>query len=112
MLYLNTKVLTGFQNSGGAVHEAEEHDLWFKESTVCAEGSFPFISIADPHVVETPADIQFGEVSLTMELCDQFRDERNWVPVLDHDHVQGSVVLYKLEQAILLLDEEDGRCHR
>ena len=42
---------------GRAVHEAKEHDLWFKESMVCAEGSFPFISIADPHVVEAPVDI-------------------------------------------------------
>ena len=68
---------------GGAVHEAKEHDLWFKESAVCAEGSFLFISITDLYVVETPADIQFGEVSRTMELCDQFRDEWNCVISLE-----------------------------
>ena len=79
------------------VCEAEEHDLWFKESVVCMEGGFPFISVADPYVVETPADIQFGEVSHTTELCNQFRDERNWVLVLDCDCIQGSVVLYKPE---------------
>ena len=82
---------------GRAVREAEEHDLWFKESAVCAEGGFPFISVADLYVVETPADIQFGEVSHTTELRDQFRDEWNWVPVLDCDCIQGSVVLYELE---------------
>ena len=64
---------------------------------VCAEGSFPFISITDLYVVETPVDIQFGEVSHTMELHDQFRDEQNWVSVLDCDLIQGSVVLYKPE---------------
>ena len=81
----------------GAVCEAKEHDLWFEESVVCAERGFPFISIADPYIVETPADIQFGEVSRTTELCDQFSDERSWVPVLDHDRIQGSVVLYEPE---------------
>ena len=82
---------------GGAVHEAKEHDLWFKESTVHVEGGFPFISIADPHIVEAPADIQFGEVFCATELHDQFGDEWNWVPVFDCDRIQGSVVLYKLE---------------
>ena len=91
-------ILTFLYNpTGGAVREAKEHDLWFEESTVCVEGGFPFISIADPYVVETPADIQFGEVSHAMELCDQFRDEWNWVLVLDCDHIQGSVVLYEPE---------------
>ena len=52
---------------------------------VCAESSFPFISVADLYVVETPADIQFGEVSRATELRDQFGDEQNWVPVLDCD---------------------------
>ena len=42
---------------GGAVCEAKEHDLWFKESTVCAEGGFPFISVTALHIVEAPADI-------------------------------------------------------
>ena len=81
----------------GAVCEAKEHDLWFEESAVCAEGGFPFVSIADPYVVETPVDIQFGEVSHATELRDQFGDERNWVLVLDHDCIQGSVVLYEPE---------------
>ena len=68
-----------------------------KESAVCAEGGFPFISVADPYIVETPVDIQFGEVSRAMELHDQFRDEWNWVPVLDRDCIQGLVVLYEPE---------------
>ena len=82
---------------GGAVHEAKEHDLWFEESVVCVEGGLSFISITDPYIVETPADIQFGEVFHATELRDQFRDEWNWVPVLDCDCIQGLVVLYKLE---------------
>ena len=94
-----------------AVCEAEEHDLWLKESTVHVEGCFPLIPFTKPNIVEAPEDLSLSEVLHAMELCDQFGDEWNWLLVLDCDCIQGSVVLYELEQAILPLDEEDWRCH-
>ena len=49
------------------------------------------------HNVSNIAMIFWVTVFCAMELCDQFGDEWNWVPVLDCDHIQGSVVLYKPE---------------
>ena len=90
-----------------AVRKAKEHDLWLKEPSVGVECSLPLITFPNSDAVETPLDIQLGEVFGTSELGDEW----NWVMVFDCDGVQGSVVLDKSEQAILLLDEEDWRCH-
>ena len=45
---------------GRAVCEAEEYDLWFEESTVCAEGGFPFICLRTKVQWSPP----IGELSL------------------------------------------------
>ena len=68
---------------GGAVGHPEKHYEGFKEATVGAEGCFPFISGLDAYIIETPADIQFCEVSGSAELRDEFRDEGEWISVLD-----------------------------
>src|SRR5687767_9852951 len=51
-----------------AVGKAEEHHQWFKESPVGSEGYLPLITAFDPNIVETPSDIQLGEVACTTEL--------------------------------------------
>ena len=40
---------------GGTVCEANEHDLWLKESVVHAEGGFPLIPFTNLNIVEAPA---------------------------------------------------------
>jgi len=60
---------------GGAVSHPEKYYEGFKEATVGAEGCFPFISGLDAYIIETPADVQFCEVSSSMELRDEFGDE-------------------------------------
>ena len=50
---------------------------------VGVEGCFPFISGLDAYIIETPVDVQFCEVSGSMELRDEFRDEGKRISVLD-----------------------------
>ena len=50
---------------------------------VGAEGCFPFIFGLDAYIIETPADVQFCEVSGSTELKDKFRDEGEQISVLD-----------------------------
>jgi len=68
---------------GGAVGHPEKHYEGFKEATVGAEGCFLFISGLDAYIIETPADVQFCEVSGSAELRDEFGDERERISVLD-----------------------------
>ena len=80
-----------------AVRKAKEHNLWLKEPSIGVECSLPLITGLNLDVVETPLDIQLGEVFGTSELCDQLRNERNQIMVFDRDGVQGLVVLDKSE---------------
>jgi len=68
---------------GGAIGHPEKHYEGFKEATVGVEGCFPFISGLDAYIIETPADVQFCEVSGSAELRDEFGDERERISVLD-----------------------------
>jgi len=67
----------------GTVGHPKKHYERFKEATVGAEGCFPFISGLNAYIIETPVDIQFCEVSGSVELRDEFRDEREQISVLD-----------------------------
>jgi len=68
---------------GGAVGHPEKHYEGFEEALVGAESCFPFISGLYAYTIETPADVQFCEVSGSMELRDEFGDEGEWISVLD-----------------------------
>ena len=46
-----------------------------------------------------------------MEFIDQLRDEGERVAILDSEGIQHPIVLYQLEGAILLFDEEDEGGH-
>ena len=45
-----------------AVCKAEEHNLRLKEPSIGVECGLPLITFLNPDVVETPLDIQLGEV--------------------------------------------------
>jgi len=68
---------------GGAVGHPKKHYERFKEAMVGAEGCFPFISGLNAYIIETPADVQFCEVSGSAELRDEFGDEGERISVLD-----------------------------
>jgi len=82
---------------GGTVGHSKKHHKRFKETTVGAEGRFPFIFGLDAYVIETLADVKFCEVSGSAELGDKFRDEKKGVPILDGYSVQHVIVLDQLE---------------
>jgi len=74
---------------GGTVGHSEEHHKRLEETAVGVEGCLPFISRLDTHIIETPSDIKFCEVSGSVELGDEFGDERKRVPVLDGYGIQS-----------------------
>ncbi|KAG5333908.1 hypothetical protein C0989_004680, partial [Termitomyces sp. Mn162] len=97
---------------GGAIGEPKEHNKWLEQSLVGPEGGLLLISFLDVHIVVTPLDVQFSEVSCTLEVVDELRDEGERVTVLHHHGIENPVVLNQLERAILLLDKEDWRHHQ
>jgi len=70
------------------------------------EGRLPLVSRLNANVVETPTDIQLGEVSGPTELEHEFGDQWERVLVLDYHRVECSIVLNQLKRAVLFLDEE------
>ena len=43
------------------VTQAKEHYSGFVQPAVGGEGSFPFITLFDPYIIETPVEVQSGE---------------------------------------------------
>jgi len=76
-----------------AVGHSEEHYEGFEEALVGAKGRLPLISGLDAYIVETLADIQFGEIPGSMELGNEFGDEGKRIFILDSYGVQSTVVL-------------------
>src|SRR5260221_318694 len=94
------------------VAQSKEHDSWFEQALVSPECSLPLIALLDLHIVEPPAEVEYGEELSTMEAGQDIRDEGEGVGVLDHDLIQLLIVLYEAKQTILLLDEEHRGSHR
>ena len=57
------------------------------------EGCLLLVSGLNADVVETPIDIQLGEVFCSAELRYEFRDQWERVLILDHHRIECSVVL-------------------
>jgi hypothetical protein len=96
---------------GWAVSETEEHHQRFKESSVGAECSLPFITFLDVNIVVSPADIKLGEVTCTPEAIDEIGNEWKWIDILDCLCIQCPIVLEQLERPILLRNKEYQCCH-
>jgi len=76
-----------------AIGYSKEHHEGFKEAVIGVEGHFPFISGLDVYIIEALADVEFCEVFSSVELRDEFRDERKRISVLDSHSVQCVIVL-------------------
>ncbi|PBK86513.1 hypothetical protein ARMGADRAFT_882521, partial [Armillaria gallica] len=46
---------------GGRIRKPKEHDCWFKQSSVHAEGGLLLISFPDPDIVVSPTNIELCE---------------------------------------------------
>src|SRR5258708_21886935 len=94
------------------VAQLEEHDSSFKQGLVILECGLSLIALLDLHVVEPPAEVEYGEELGTTEAGQDIRNEGEGVGVLDHDLIQLLRVLYEAKRTILLLDEEHRGSHR
>jgi len=98
-------VYHSLENSETVGHSEEHHER-LEETVVGVEGCFLFISGLDTYVIETPSDIKSCEVPSSVELGDEFGDEREGVPVLDSYSIQHAIVLDQPERTIFLFNEE------
>ena len=96
---------------GRAVSHAKKHYQRFEQALIGLEDCFPLISGLNANVVETPMNVQLGEVSGFTELRYKFGDQWEGVLILDHHGIECSVVLNQPEGAVLFLDEEYWGCH-
>ena len=81
----------------GGVAQSKEHDSWFEQASVSPECGLPLIALLDPHIVEPPAEVEYGEELSTTEVGQDIGDEGEGVGVLDHDLIQLPIVLYKVK---------------
>src|SRR6266404_5320139 len=96
---------------GWGIAEAKGHDEWFKYAQRCFKSSFPLVFMTDTNVVVSPTDVELGEVAGVMQLVNEVRDEGERSCILDSDIVKTSVVLYRVEFAILLIYKKEGAGH-
>jgi len=82
---------------GWTVSHSKEHYQGFEQILIGSEGCLPLVSGLNANVVETPTDIQLGEVSGPMKLGHEFGDQWERVLVLDRHRVEYSIVLNQLE---------------
>ena len=45
----------------GGVPQSKKHDSWFEQPSVSSECGLPLVIFLDPHVIESPAEIKYGE---------------------------------------------------
>ena len=78
-----------------AVGEAKEHNQGFEKAPIRPEGSFPLVSLFDPHIVISPSYVQLCEVLGlgVRDLVDDIRDKGEWIGILHCHRVKLSVIL-------------------
>jgi len=79
--------------SSGTIGHSKKHYERFEQATVGIESRLSFISGLDAYIIEAPMDIGFCEVLGSVELRDEFGDERERVSVFDGYSVQRTIVL-------------------
>jgi len=79
--------------SSGTIGHSKKHYKRFEQATVGMESRLPFISGLDVYIIEAPTDVEFCEVLGSVELRDEFGDERERVSVFDGYSVQRTIVL-------------------
>ena len=79
---------------------------------ICPECYLLLISFLNAHIVVAPADVQLGEIVCIVEIVDKFGDEGEGVAVLDSEGIEHPIILYQMEGAILLFDDEDRGGYR
>ena len=78
---------------GQTVSHSKEHYQEFEQASIGSEGRLSLVSGLNANVVETPTDIQLGEVSSFAELGYKFGDQWERVFVFDHHRIECMIVL-------------------
>ena len=58
------------------------------------ECHFSLITLFDPNIVVSPADVHDYELSASAEVVNNLGNERGYVPVLFCPFIYGSIILY------------------
>jgi len=82
---------------GWTVSHSKEHYQGFEQASISSEDHLPLVSGLNANIIETPMDIQLGEVSGPAELGHEFRDQWERVLVFDYHRAKCSIVLNQLE---------------
>ncbi len=69
-----------------------------------------FIPLTNSYIVVAPSDVEFCIYVCVTEISDEVRNQRKGILVLDCDGVNLAIVLDRSHFAILLSNEEKGRC--
>ncbi|KAF8238331.1 hypothetical protein L208DRAFT_1242869, partial [Tricholoma matsutake] len=80
---------------GRGVCESKKHHQGFEKPAIHAKSGFPFVAPFHVHIVVPPPHIEF---------CKQ-------ISVFHREGIESTIILYKPEGSILLLDKEDGGYH-
>jgi hypothetical protein len=78
---------------GRSVHEAKEHNSWFKESSRSNKGGFPLITFIYPYIVVSPSDVEFGEDLSAREFINEIGDKQKRIRISDNVFIKVTVVL-------------------
>jgi hypothetical protein len=65
------------------------------------------VPLLDAHIIVPPTDVEFCEVSSSLDLVHDVGDERKRIPVLDGDRVESTVILNRTKRAIPPFDEKE-----
>ena len=93
---------------GWGVREAEEHDGGFVEASPRFESGLMLIPLFYSDVIVSPSDVQLCVDIGSPQVANKRGDEGERVLVTHRPFVNFSVVLYRSQLPILLLDEEEG----
>ena len=85
-----------------SVRKAERHDEVFVKSPSCSEGCLPFVSFGDSDRMVGPLKVHLREDFGRGELIKEDVGGRNWVPVLESDGIESTIVDAKSKFASFL----------
>ena len=85
------------------IEKSKEHDSGFIKTSVGDEGGFPFISFLDLNVVESPSNVNDGEVFGGSEfgILEDFGKEGKRIAITNGMHIEVTVILNRSKSRVL-----------
>ena len=89
------------------VGQTKRHYLILKMTVSSLKSRLLFVTFFDPHLVMGTNQIQLCKSFDTAYTIERFTDEQKWIPVLDGDIIEVSIIDIKPKTSIELLVEQD-----